>query len=95
MSYSWYFKAGSISYVFKKTCWSISSCSLFKWYPSSFSTPNFFGMYLDEKLNLANKGIDVIKKLNNVVPRRALIIIYKSFPRPDLDYDDVIYDQPS
>ena len=52
-------------------------------------------MYLDEKLNLANKGIDVIKKLNNVVPLRALIIINKSFPRPNLDYDDVIYDQPS
>ena len=52
-------------------------------------------MYLDEKLNLANKGIDVIKTLNNVVPLRALIIIYKSFPRPNLDYDDVIYDQPS
>ena len=47
-------------------------------------------MYLDEKLNLANKGIDVIKKLNYVVPRRALVIIYKSLPRPNLDYDDVI-----
>ena len=48
-------------------------------------------MYLDEKLNLANKGIDVIKKLNYVVPRRALVIIYKSLPRPNLDYDDVIW----
>lgn len=48
-------------------------------------------MYLDEKLNLANKGIYVIKKLNNVVPRRALVIIYKSLPRPNLDYDDVIW----
>ena len=60
-------------------------------------------MYLDEKLNFghhitekiakANKGIGVIKKLHNVLPRRALLTIYKCFIRPNLAYDDFIYDQ--
>ena len=55
-------------------------------------------MYLDEKLNFghhitekiakANKGIGVIKKLHNVLPRRALLTIYKCFIRPNLDYGD-------
>ena len=62
-------------------------------------------MYLDEKLNFghqitekiakANKGIGAIKKLHNVLPRRALLTIYKYFIRPNLDYGDFIYDQPN
>ena len=62
-------------------------------------------MYLDEKLNFchqitenfakANKVIDIIKKLHNVLPRRALLTIYKCFIRPNLDYGDFIYDQPN
>ena len=31
----------------------------------------------------------------NVLPRKSLIIIYKSFVRPHLDYGDLIYDQPN
>ena len=66
------------------------------------STHKDLGMYLDEKLNFghhitekiakANKGIGVIKKLHNVLPRRALLTIYKCFIRPNLDYGDFIYD---
>ena len=41
------------------------------------------------------KGIGIIKKLSNVLPRKSLITIYKSFVRPQLDYGDLIYDQPS
>ena len=47
------------------------------------------GVYLDKKLSFhqhikeiitkASKGIGVIKKLNNVLPRKALLTIYKSF----------------
>ena len=69
------------------------------------STHKHLGMYLDEKLNFghhitekiakANKGIGVIKKLHNVLPRRALLTIYKCFIRPNLDYGDFIYDQPN
>ena len=41
------------------------------------------------------KGICIIKKLGNVLPRKSLITIYKSFVRPHLDYVDLIYDQPN
>ena len=41
-----------------------------------------------------NKDIGVIKKLQNVLPRQALLTIYKSFVRPYLDYGDIIYGQP-
>ena len=62
-------------------------------------------MYLDEKLNFnhhiyvkilkANKGIEIIKRLSHILPRKSLITIYKSFIRSRLDYCDVIYDQPN
>ena len=62
------------------------------------------GLYLDENLNFphhskekifkAYKGIGVIKKLQNKLPRQSLSIIYKSFIRFLLDYGVVIYDQP-
>ena len=41
------------------------------------------------------KGICIIKKLSNVLPRKSLIAIYKSFVRPHLDYGDLIYDHPN
>ena len=41
------------------------------------------------------KGICIIKTLSNVLPRKSLITIYKSFVRPHLDYGDLIYDQPN
>ena len=53
------------------------------------STHKNLGMYLDEKLNFghhitekiakANKSIGVIKKLQNVLSRKALLTIYKCF----------------
>ena len=62
------------------------------------------GVYLDEKLNFNihlkekfekfNKSIGILRKLHNILPRPALITLYKSFVRPHLDYADVIYDQP-
>ena len=54
-----------------------------------------FGHHITEKIAKANKGIGVIKKLHNVLPRRALLTIYKCFIRPNLDYGDFIYDQPN
>ena len=60
-------------------------------------------MQLDSKLNFeehlskveskVNKTIGVIRKFQNVLPRSALLTIYKSFVRPHLDYGDVIYDK--
>ena len=61
------------------------------------------GLYLDKKLNFSHhikekiskayRGIGVIKKLQNFLPRQSLLTIYKSFIRPHLDYGDVVYDQ--
>ena len=63
------------------------------------------GLYLDEKLNFydhinakvlkANKRNGIIKWLSNTLPRNYFLPIYKSFIRPNLDYCDIIYDQPS
>ena len=68
------------------------------------SIPKHLGIHLDEKFNFnhhvkekmteEDKGIGVIKKLSNTLPRDALLTIYKSFVRPHLDYGDIIYDQP-
>ena len=39
--------------------------------------------------------VNVIKKMNLLLPRTSLLTIYKSFVRPHLDCGDVIYDQPN
>ena len=44
-------------------------------------------------LNKVNNTIGLLCKLHNILPRSALLIIYKSFIRPHLDYGDIIYDQ--
>ena len=54
-----------------------------------------FKLHIKEKISKAMKGICIIKKLSNVLPRKSLITIYKSFVRPHLDYGDLIYDQPN
>ena len=40
------------------------------------------------------KGIGVIKRLSKMLPHHSLFTIYKSFIRPHLDYDEILYDQP-
>ena len=35
----------------------------------------------------------MIRKLQPIIPRAALLTIFKSFLRPHLDYGDVIYDR--
>ena len=62
------------------------------------------GLTLDEKLSFTNcindkinkilKGVGLLSKLSTILPRQSLLTIYKSFIRPNLDYGDVIYDQP-
>ena len=62
-----------------------------------------FGVILDVKLifeehlknvfNKTNETIGLLKKLSNLLPRQALVTIYKAFIRPHLDYGDVLYDQ--
>ena len=58
------------------------------------------GVILDVKLtfeedlkNVFNKTIGLLRKFFNLLPRQALVTIYKAFIRPHLDYGDVLYDQ--
>ena len=61
------------------------------------------GMILDASLSFdehlirvqskTNKTIGLPRKLQNTLPRLALIAIYKAFVRPSLDYNDILYDQ--
>ena len=63
------------------------------------------GMYLDKKLNYnihikekfgkVYKLIGLLRNLSNKLPRQALVTIYKALMRPNLDYGDVVYDQPN
>ena len=39
------------------------------------------------------KTIGLIRKLQNLLPRTALITLYKTFALPHLDHGDIIYDQ--
>ena len=43
---------------------------------------------------MIKKGIGIIRKLDKALLQHSLITICKSFVRPHLDYDDMIYDQP-
>ena len=52
-----------------------------------------FEEHLNNVLTKANKVIALLRKLRNILPRATLIIIYKAFIRPHLDYGDVLYDQ--
>ena len=46
-------------------------------------------------MSKAVKRICIIRKLDKALPQHSLITIYKSFVRPHLDCDDIIYDQPN
>ena len=68
------------------------------------SQQKHLGIILDEKRNFKehidstilkiNKGTAELKKLRYSLPRKSLIIIYKAFLRPLLDYGYIVYDQP-
>ena len=44
-------------------------------------------------LNKTNGTVGLLRKLQNILPRSALLTIYKMFIRPHLDYGEIIYDQ--
>ena len=50
-----------------------------------------FESHLKEKCLKFNKGMGVIKKLQNILTMQALLTSYKLFVRPRLDYGDIIY----
>ena len=80
-----------------------SSFSFYKHTSFSKKFSKHFGMQFDKKLNFeehlknveskVNKTIGIIPKLQNVLPRSALLTTYKSSIRPHLDYGDMIYNK--
>ena len=52
-----------------------------------------FKFHVDQKIIKYNK-LSLIRRLSVNVPRKALLTIYKSFIRPNLDYGDTLYDKP-
>ena len=70
---------------------------------SQASSQNHLGLTLDNGLtfdeylqNVSNKirtTVGLLWKLHNILPRPALLTIYKCFIRPHLDHGDIIYDQ--
>ena len=59
------------------------------YYASQLSFPEY------EAIKRKMLKVNVIRKMNLLLPRSSLLTIYKSFVRPHLDYGDVIYDQPN
>ena len=52
-----------------------------------------FNEHLEIVFVKVNRDIPILRKLQSVLPREAILTIYKSFIRPHFDYGDVIYDQ--
>ena len=44
-------------------------------------------------LSKTNRTIGLLRKLQNLLPRKVLITIYKDFVRPHLNYGDVLFDR--
>ena len=53
-----------------------------------------FCHHIGEKILKANKGIGFITRFRKFLSRDSLLTIYKAFVRPNLDYGDIIYDNP-
>ena len=70
---------------------------------SQSSSQKYLGVILDSNLIFdehlktvslkISKTLGLLQKLNNLLPRSALITIYKAYVRPYLDYGDILYDQ--
>ena len=54
-----------------------------------------FNEHVQSKTNKCYKIIGLVKKLSIHLPREALLRIYKSFVRPNLDHGDIIFDKPN
>ena len=54
-----------------------------------------FNEHTNNKVSKAIKFVGILRQLRPILQRRNLLIIYKFFTRPHLDYGDVIYDQLS
>ena len=52
-----------------------------------------FKEHLEIIFKKVSKAIGILLKLQNLLPRKSLITVYKSFIRSGLDYGDTVYDQ--
>ena len=52
-----------------------------------------FNLHLKHVQSKVSKTIELLRKLQNILPKGLLSTIYKSFIRPHRDYGDVIYVQ--
>ena len=51
--------------------------------------------HIGKKVKKATVGVNLMRKLNLLLPGWSLLRFYKCFIRPHLDYGDVIYHQPN
>ena len=58
-----------------------------------FDSSLSFDEHLISVQSKTNKTLGLLRKLQNTLPRQALIIIYKALVRTHLDYGDVLYDK--
>ena len=54
-----------------------------------------FNEHINDKIHPANKGVGLLGKLQTILPRASLLIIYELFVRLLLNYAGEIYDRPS
>ena len=52
-----------------------------------------FNVHIKNVQSKINKTIELLRKLQNILPRQLLITIYKTFMKPHLGYADIIYDR--
>ena len=53
-----------------------------------------FNEHIESKITKCNKIIGLMKKLSLILSRKSLLTISKSFIRPNLDYADIICNEP-
>ena len=68
-----------------------------------FPSQKHLGMYYDTKLNFpehlnnivskVNKTIGLLRKLQALLPHQCLVMVYKAFIRPHLEYGENTYDR--
>ena len=52
-----------------------------------------FDEHLKSVLKKIDRTVDLLRNFQGILPRTSLLVIYKSFARPHLEYGDIIYDQ--
>ena len=71
----------------------VNLTSIHKRLGTIFDSKLRFDKHLKSVLKKISKTVGLLRKFEGILPRTSLIIIYKSFSKPHLDYSDLIYDQ--